>query len=93
MLAQTSTLQVAIESVEALTEEEQDLVFGLIQKRRVEVRRKEIARSAIETMDAVRNGTAKRGTAAEVMADIFDRFDQILAKVPDVAPIPGDELI
>ena len=71
MLDQTSTLQVAIESVEALTEEEQDLVFGLIQKRRLEVRRKEIARSAIETMEAVRNGTAKRGTATEVMADIF----------------------
>lgn len=23
----------------------------------------------------------------------FDRFDQILARVPDVAPIPGDELL
>ena len=92
MLAQTSTLQVAIESVEALTEEEQDLVFGLIQKRRLELRRKEIARSAIETMEAVRNGTANRGTATEIMADIFDRFDQILAKVLDVEPMPGDGL-
>jgi hypothetical protein len=71
MLAQTSSLQAAIESMEALTEEEQDMIFSLIQKRRVELRRKEIAQSAINTMEAVKNGTAKRGTAAEVMADIF----------------------
>jgi hypothetical protein len=71
MLAQTSALQAAIESIEALTEEEQDMIFSLIQKRRVELRRKEIAQNAIDTMEAVKNGTAKRGTAAEVMADIF----------------------
>jgi hypothetical protein len=71
MLTQVSALQTAIESIEALSEEEQDLVFDLIQKRRVDSRRKEIARSAVETMIAVENGTAKRGTAAEIMADIF----------------------
>jgi hypothetical protein len=71
MLAQTSALQAAIESIEALTEEEQDMIFSLIQKRRAELRRKEIAQNAIDTMEAVKNGTAKRGTAAKVMADIF----------------------
>jgi hypothetical protein len=71
MLAQTSTLQMAIESIEALTEDEQDMVFDLIRKRRVELRRKEIAQSAIDTMEAMKNGTTKRGTAAEVMVDIF----------------------
>ncbi|MCY7408604.1 MAG: hypothetical protein LH631_14840 [Alkalinema sp. CAN_BIN05] len=71
MLTQTSPLQVAIESVEALAEDEQDLVFDLIRKRRIELRRKAIAQSAIETMQAIENGTAKCGTAAEVMADIF----------------------
>lgn len=71
MLTQVSSLQAAIESIEALSEEEQDLVFDLIQKRRVESRRKEIAQSAVDTMIAVENGTAKRGTAAEIMADIF----------------------
>jgi hypothetical protein len=51
MLTQTSPLQVAIESVEALAEDEQDLVFDLIRKRRIELRREEIAQSAIKTMN------------------------------------------
>ena len=71
MLFQTSTLQLAIDSIEALTEEEQDLVFSLIQKRRIDLRRKEIAQNAIKTMEAVNDGTAQRGTSAEIMADIF----------------------
>ena len=46
-------------------------MFDLIQKRRIAMRRKEIAQSAVDTMVAIENGTAKRGTAAEIMADIF----------------------
>lgn len=67
----TSTFQSVIESVEALSEEEQDILFDLIQKRRIAKRRQEIAQHAIETLEAVKNGTAQRGTAAEIMADIF----------------------
>ena len=71
MLTQVSPLQQAIDSIEALSEDEQAFVFDLIQKRRIALRRKDIAQSALDTMFAVQNGTAKRGTAAEVMADIF----------------------
>jgi len=71
MLTPVSSLQTAIESIEALSEEEQDMVFDLIQKRRIALRRKDIAQSAVDTMIAVENGTAKRGTATEIMADIF----------------------
>ena len=71
MLTQVSLLQQAIDSIEALPEDEQDLVFDLIQKRRIAMRRKEIAQRAVDTMVAVENGTAKRGTAAEIMTDIF----------------------
>jgi hypothetical protein len=71
MLTQVSSLQQAIDSIEALSEDEQDLVFDLIQKRRIALRRKAIVQSALDTMVAVENGTAKRGTAVEVMADIF----------------------
>ena len=46
-------------------------MFDLIQKRRIAMRRKEIAQRAVDTMVAVENGTAKRGTAAEIMTDIF----------------------
>jgi hypothetical protein len=68
---QAVPFQTVIEFVEALSEEEQDVLIDLIQKRRVSKRRQEIARNAEKTMEAVRNGTAKRGTAAEVVADIF----------------------
>ena len=71
MLTQVSPLQQAIDSIEALSEDEQDFVFDLIQKRRIALRRKDIAQSALDTMVAVQNGNAKRGTAAEVIADIF----------------------
>ncbi len=71
MLTQVSSLQSAIDSIEALSEDEQDLIFDLIQKRRIALRRKDIAQSALDTMVSVENSTAKRGTATEIMADIF----------------------
>ncbi len=70
-MSQPPTLQAIIDSVEALSEDEQDVLFDLIYKRRIAKRRQEIASSALATMQAVSNGTATSGTAAEVMADIF----------------------
>jgi hypothetical protein len=73
----TSTLQTAIEAVEALSQEDQDFLFDLIRKRRItpsqaiQQRREEIRQNGIATMEAVKNGTAKRGTAAELIADIL----------------------
>jgi hypothetical protein len=74
---QTSTLQTAIEAVEALSPEDQDFLFDLIHKRRtqpsqaIRQRREEIRQNGIAVMEAVNNGTAKRGTAAELIADIL----------------------
>lgn len=65
------TLQAVIEFVEALSEDEQDILFDLIYKRRIAKRRQEIAQNAQATMRAVRNGTAQRRTAAELAADVF----------------------
>ncbi|BDA72105.1 hypothetical protein N9414_12978 [Calothrix sp. PCC 7716] len=70
-MSQAPTLQTIIDSVEALSEDEQDVLFELIYKRRIAKRRQEIAESALTTMQAVSNGTAIRGTAAELMANIF----------------------
>jgi hypothetical protein len=70
-MTQAIPFQTIIEYVEALSEDEQDELFDLIQKRRVMKRRQEIAQNAEKTLEAVRNGTAKRGTAVNVMADIF----------------------
>jgi hypothetical protein len=74
---QTSTLQTAIEAVEALSPEDQDFLFDLIHKRRAQPsqaifqRREEIYQNGIAAMKAVENGTAKRGTTAELITDIL----------------------
>ncbi|GAA6622636.1 hypothetical protein [Scytonema sp. NUACC26] len=70
-MSQSPTLQAIIEFVEALSQDEQDVLFDLIYKRRIAKRRQEIAQNAKATMQAVSNGTAQRGTAAELMANIF----------------------
>ncbi|GAP98358.1 hypothetical protein [Leptolyngbya sp. NIES-2104] len=70
-MSQAISFQTVVELVEDLSEEEQDVLIDLIQKRRILKRRQEIAQNAEKTLEAVRNGTAKRGTAAEIMADIF----------------------
>lgn len=62
--------QTVIEYVEELSEEEQNLLFELIQKRRIEKRRTEIANNATETLVALKAGTAKRGTIADLKADL-----------------------
>lgn len=77
-MSQTVPFQTVIEFVEALSEEEQDGLFDLMQKRRISKRRQEIAQNAEKTMGAVRNGTAKRGKAAEIMADIFGNEEATL---------------
>jgi hypothetical protein len=75
---ETSTLQTAIEAVEALSPEDQDFLFDLLHKRRItqpceeiRQRREEIRQNGIAAMEAVKNGTAKRGTADEIMADLL----------------------
>jgi hypothetical protein len=71
MASQTSTFQTVIELVEALTIEEQDLLFGLVQKRRIHDRRQQILQRSIEVEAAFENGTAKIGTAKEAILDLF----------------------
>ena len=68
----TSSFQTIIESVETLSEEEQDLLFELIHKRRIAKRRQEIAQNASKTLAAVDAGTAKRGSVADLMMEQFD---------------------
>jgi hypothetical protein len=64
--------QTVIDCVEELSEEEQDMLFDLIKKRRIEKRRAEIALNATNTLNALKLGTAKRGTVADLKADLLD---------------------
>lgn len=60
-----------VESVDALPVDDQELLFEIICKRRIEKRRLEIAQNAAETLEAVRAGTAKRGSVTDLLADVF----------------------
>ncbi len=49
------------------------LLLELIYKRRVEQRYEEIARNAAQTMEALKAGIAKRGTLADLQADLLSQ--------------------
>jgi hypothetical protein len=68
---QASSFQTVIELVEALSIEEQDLLFSLVQKHRMVDRRQAILQRSIEAQSAFEAGTAKVGTAEEAIADLF----------------------
>ena len=61
-----------IESVESLSIEDQDYLFELIRKRRIEKRREEMAKNGEETLKSLAMGTAKKGSAAEIMAYLLE---------------------
>lgn len=70
------TFQEIIESIEGLSEEEQELLFELIRKRRIEARRAEIARKAQEAFQSVEAGTAKRGNFEEIQSYLLSDEDE-----------------
>jgi hypothetical protein len=65
--------QTVLEYVEALSTEEQDLLLELIYKRRVEQQRREIAKNAAQTLEALKTGKAKHGTLADLRADLLSQ--------------------
>ena len=69
------TLEEIIAQVESLPIEAQDQLFELIRKRRVENRRAEILANAQEVMEAFKNGTAKRGSVDDLIADLLGDDD------------------
>jgi hypothetical protein len=62
------TFQEIVDSIEGLSMEDQEQLFELIRKRRVEARRAEIAANAQEAFKAVEMGTAKRGSFEDLKA-------------------------
>lgn len=61
-----------LNNVESLTIEDQDLLFEIIQKRRTEARREEIALNANETIKSFQNKTANIGDLASLKADLLE---------------------
>ena len=70
------TYQELIESIESLPVEDQDDLFELIRKRRIEQRRAEILANAQEVMQAVKAGTAKKGSVNDLIADLLGDDDE-----------------
>lgn len=64
----TSRFQDIIDSLESLSVEDQDYLFDLIRKRRVEKRRLEIKQNGEETLQALASGKAKKGTVEDIKA-------------------------
>lgn len=70
------TFQDILESIEKLSLDDQDLLFDLIHKRRIEARRAEIAANAQEVLQAVEAGTAKGGDFEAVKAYLLSDEDE-----------------
>jgi hypothetical protein len=71
-----TTIQTVIDSIEALPIDQQETLFDILKQRRIEARRQEIARNGEKTMEALQNGTAKRGTPAEIMAYLLEADEE-----------------
>ena len=69
------TFQKIIESIETLPVEDHDYLFDLIRRRRISQRRTEILANAQEAMQAVKDGTAKRGSVQDLIADLLGNDD------------------
>ena len=63
--------QQIIDSIEGLSIEDQDYLFELIRKRRIENRRQEILANSEEVMKSFENGTAKKRSVDDLIADLL----------------------
>ena len=68
----TSRFQDIIDSLESLSVEDQNYLFDLIRKRRVEKRRLEIKENGEETLKSLVIGKAKKGTAKDIKAYLLE---------------------
>jgi hypothetical protein len=66
------TLQEIIDQVESLSIEDQDQLFELIRKQRIENRRDKILANAHQVFKAVETGTAMRGTFEELKSYLLE---------------------
>jgi hypothetical protein len=68
-------MQKLIDSIEQLSIEDQDYLFELIRKRRIEQRRLEIAANAETLKQEFKQRSAKRGTVNDLIADLLEDED------------------
>jgi hypothetical protein len=66
----TSTFQKAIDIVEALSPEEQNILIDIIQNRLKQQHRDELLKAVAETEKDYELGNVRRGTVADLMAEL-----------------------
>ncbi len=73
MLNSNLSFDEVLNNIESLTVEDQDLLFEIIQKRRIEARREEIAQNAKETIKSFQDGIANIGNLDNLKADLLEQ--------------------
>ena len=68
----SSPFQVAIETVEKLTPEEQEMLVEVVHRRLLERRRAELAEDIAAAREAYRRGDVRRGTVDDLMAELAE---------------------
>ena len=69
-MSSVATFESVLEKVELLPDEDQAVLIGLIRQRLAARRRAEIAASVAETRAEYDAGTVRRGTVADLMAEL-----------------------
>jgi hypothetical protein len=69
------TVEDIVESIDRLSVEDQEKLYEIVRKRRIEQQEAEILASRIELKQAIANGTAKRGTVQDLITDLLGDND------------------
>jgi hypothetical protein len=68
----SSTFQVALETVEELTPEDQEMLVEIVRRRLIEQRRAELAQDIAAAREAYGRGDVRRGTVDDLMAELAE---------------------
>jgi hypothetical protein len=68
----SSTFQVALETVEELTPEDQEMLVEIVRRRLIEQRPTELAQDIAAAQEAYRLGDVRRGTVDGLMAELAE---------------------
>jgi DNA replication initiation complex subunit (GINS family) len=72
MSASVSSFQTALETIEGLTLEEQEMLFEIVYHRFIERRRAGLAGEITTAREAYRRGEVQRGSVEELMAELAE---------------------
>jgi hypothetical protein len=69
------TVEDIVESIDLLSIEDQEKLFEIVRKRRIEQQEAEILASRRELKQAIANGTAKKGSVQDLITDLLGDND------------------